>query len=177
KRATLLFDDIDWLKQIVTDDERPVLFLFAGKAHPADQPGKDMIKRVIEMSRMPEFEGRILFVEGYDLRLARRLVSGVDVWLNNPIYPMEASGTSGMKAAFNGVINLSVLDGWWDEGYHGDNGWAVKPASPQLDDAHRNLEESRSLYEILQDRVIPLYYDRGPLGFSPEWIQLSKRSM
>jgi starch phosphorylase len=132
---------------------------------------------VIEISRMPEFEGRVLFVEGYDLRLARRLVSGVDVWLNNPVYPMEASGTSGMKAAFNGVINLSVLDGWWDEGYKRDNGWAVKPASPQLDDAHRAHEESRALYELLQDRVIPLYYARGELGFSPEWIQLSKRSM
>jgi starch phosphorylase len=104
-------------------------------------------------------------------------VSGVDVWLNNPIYPMEASGTSGMKAAFNGVINLSVLDGWWDEGYRSDNGWAVKPASPQLDDARRAHEESRALYELLQDRVIPLYYSRGELGFSPEWIALSKRSM
>jgi starch phosphorylase len=177
KRATLLFDDLDWLRQIVCDEERPVLFLFSGKAHPADQPGKDMIKRVIEVARMPEFEGRILFVEGYDLRLARRLVSGVDVWLNNPVYPMEASGTSGMKAAFNGVINLSVLDGWWDEGYQGDNGWAVKPASPQLDDARRAHEESRALYELLQDRVIPLYYARGQMGYSPEWIQLSKRSM
>jgi starch phosphorylase len=177
KRATLLFDDLDWLRAIVKDEARPVLFLFAGKAHPADQPGKDMIKRVIEVANMPEFEGRILFIEGYDLRLARRLVSGVDVWLNNPIYPLEASGTSGMKAAFNGVINLSVLDGWWDEGYHGDNGWAVKPASPQLDDAQRAHEESRALYELLQDRVIPLYYARGELGFSPEWVQLSKRSM
>jgi starch phosphorylase len=177
KRATLLFENLEWLRQIVCDEKRPVLFLYSGKAHPADQPGKDMIRRVIEISSMPEFEGRILFVEGYDLRLARRLVSGVDVWLNNPVYPMEASGTSGMKAAFNGAINLSVLDGWWDEGYHGDNGWAVKPASPQLDDTHRAHEESRALYELLQDRVIPLYYARGNMGFSPEWIQLSKRSM
>src|SRR4030095_10719251 len=114
---------------------RPVLFLYSGKAHPADQPGKDMIKRVIEISKMPEFEGRVLFVEGYDRRRARRRVSGVGVWLNNPVYPMEASGTSGMKAAFNGVINLSVLDGWWDEGYQGDNGWAGEAASEKLDDA------------------------------------------
>ena len=177
KRATLLFENIEWLRKIISDESRPVLFIYAGKAHPADQPGKDMIKRVIEISGMPEFEGRILFVEGYDLRLARRLVSGVDVWLNNPIYPLEASGTSGMKAAFNGAINLSVLDGWWDEGYQGDNGWAVKPASPQLDDTHRAHEESRALYELLQDRVIPLYYARGHMGFSPEWINLSKRSM
>ena len=177
KRATLLFDDLDWLKEIVCDPKRPVLFLFSGKAHPADEPGKAMIKRVIEVSRMPDFEGRILFVEGYDLRLARRLVSGVDVWLNNPIFPMEASGTSGMKAAFNGAINLSVLDGWWDEGYHGDNGWAVKPTSELLDDGRRAHEESRAIYELLQDRVIPLYYERGNLGYSPEWIRMSKRSM
>jgi len=177
KRATLLFDDLDWLREIVGDPKRPVLFLFSGKAHPADEPGKAMIKRVIEVSRMPDFEGKILFVEGYDLRLARRLVSGVDVWLNNPIFPMEASGTSGMKAAFNGAINLSVLDGWWDEGYHGDNGWAVKPTSELLDDGRRAHEESRAIYELLQDRVIPLYYERGNLGYSPEWIRMSKRSM
>lgn len=126
---------------------------------------------------MREFEGRVLFVEGYDLRLARRLVSGVDVWLNNPIFPMEASGTSGMKAGFNGVINLSVLDGWWGEGYRGDNGWAIKPASETLDDERRNIEESRSLYELLQDKVIPLYYERGAMGFSPEWVKMAKRSI
>ena len=177
KRATLLFENLDWLREILCDPARPVLLLFAGKAHPADQPGKDMIKRVMQVAAMPEFEGRMLFVEGYDLRLARRLTSGVDVWLNNPVYPLEASGTSGMKAGFNGVINLSVLDGWWDEGYRGDNGWAIKPASESLDEERRNREESRSLYELLQDRVIPLYYDRGKMGFSPEWIKLSKRSM
>ena len=126
---------------------------------------------------MPEFEGKFLLVEGYDLRLARRLVSGVDVWLNNPIFPLEASGTSGMKAGFNGTINLSVLDGWWGEGYNGANGWAIKPASEQLSDERRNLEESRSLYELLQDKVIPLYYERGKMGFSPEWIQMAKRSI
>ena len=126
---------------------------------------------------MPEFEGKILFVEGYDLHLARRLVSGVDVWLNIPVYPMEASGTSGIKAGINGVVNLSVLDGWWEEGYQGDNGWAIKPASEALDEQHRNREESRSLYELLQDRVIPLYYERSNMGFSPQWIKLAKRSM
>jgi starch phosphorylase len=177
KRATLLFDELDWLREIVGDRERPVIFLFAGKAHPADEPGREMIRRVNEVANMPEFEGRVLFIEGYDLRLARRLVSGVDVWLNNPIFPLEASGTSGMKAGFNGAINLSILDGWWGEGYRGDNGWAIKPASETLTDQRRNLEESRSLYELLQDRVIPLYYQRGNMGFSPEWIRMAKRSI
>ncbi|HUI99781.1 MAG TPA: alpha-glucan family phosphorylase [Usitatibacter sp.] len=177
KRATLLFERLEWLRDIVGDAERPVVFIFAGKAHPADEPGRAMIRRVIEVSWMREFEGRILFIEGYDLRLARRLVSGVDVWLNNPIFPMEASGTSGMKAGFNGVINLSVLDGWWGEGYRGDNGWAIKPASEKLDDERRAAEESRSLYEILQDRVVPLYYERGAMGFSPEWVKMAKRSI
>jgi starch phosphorylase len=177
KRATLLFDDLEWLKQIVQSEGKPVVFIFAGKAHPADEPGKEMIRRVYEVMSMKDFEGHVLFVEGYDLRLARRLVSGVDVWLNNPIFPLEASGTSGMKAGFNGVMNLSVLDGWWGEGYRGDNGWAIKPASEMLAESRRNGEESRSLYELLQDRVIPLYYERGPLGFSPEWIRMAKRSI
>ena len=154
-----------------------MLFLFAGKAHPADEPGKAFMRRIVEVASMPEFEGKFLLVEGYDLRLARRLVSGVDVWLNNPIFPLEASGTSGMKAGFNGVINLSVLDGWWGEGYNGHNGWAIKPASESLSDERRNLEESRSLYELLQDKVIPSYYERGRMGFSPEWIQMAKRSI
>lgn len=177
KRATLLFENLDWLRDIVRDPQRPVLFIFTGKAHPADEPGKELIRRVMQVAAMPEFEGRILFAEGYDLHLARRLVSGVDVWLNNPVYPMEASGTSGMKAGINGVVNLSVLDGWWEEGYQGDNGWAIKPASEVLDEQHRNREESRSLYELLQDRVIPTYYDRGKMGFSAEWIKLAKRSI
>jgi starch phosphorylase len=177
KRATLIFDNLDWLQEITGNPERPVLFLFAGKAHPADEPGKEFMRRITQVAAMPEFEGRILLVEGYDLRLARRLVSGVDVWLNNPIFPLEASGTSGMKAGFNGVINLSVLDGWWGEGYTGDNGWAIKPASETLSDERRNLEESRSLYELLQDKVLPLYYEREAGGFSPAWIRMAKRSI
>jgi len=177
KRAALLFENLEWLRQLLGDPQRPVLFLFAGKAHPADVPGQDLIRRVVQVAQMPEFEGKILFVEGYDLRLARRMVSGVDVWLNNPVYPLEASGTSGMKAAINGVVNLSVLDGWWGEGYDGTNGWAIKPAATGLDDASRNREESRTLYEILQDQVIPLYYHRSSDGYSPEWIKLAKRSI
>jgi starch phosphorylase len=177
KRAGLLFENLDELRKIVSDAARPVLFIFAGKAHPADTPGQDTIRQLVQIARMPEFEGRILFVEGYDLRLARRLVSGVDVWLNNPIYPLEASGTSGMKAAINGVVNLSVLDGWWDEGYEGDNGWAIKPAAQALEQYKRNREEAQTLYEILQDQVLPLYYARGSQGFSPDWVRLAKRSI
>ncbi|HEY2336780.1 MAG TPA: alpha-glucan family phosphorylase [Burkholderiales bacterium] len=180
KRATLLFNDLDSLRRLFGDRERPVVFLFAGKAHPADEPGQELIRSLAHMARQEEFEGRILFVEGYDLHIARRLVSGVDVWLNNPVHPLEASGTSGMKAGMNGAINLSILDGWWDEGYDGENGWAIKPASPELDPHQRDREESRSLYEILQDRVIPLYYSRvnGAQGsFSPEWTRMAKRSM
>ena len=177
KRALLLFSDLDVLREIVSDPERPVVFIFAGKAHPADGPGQELIRRVSEISRLREFEGKVLFAEGYDLRLGRRLVSGVDVWLNNPIYPLEASGTSGMKAAINGVINLSVLDGWWDEAYDGTNGWAIKPASESHDPGRSDPEEARTLYEILQDHVLPLYYERGRLGYSPGWIQVAKRSM
>ena len=177
KRATLLFENLDWLRQIMGDAERPVLFIFAGKAHPADIPGQELIRRVTQVSRMPEFEGKILMIEGYDLRLGRRLVSGVDVWLNNPLYPLEASGTSGMKAAMNGVLNLSVLDGWWDEGYDGKNGWAIKPVSESLPEAQRNREESQTLYELLQDHVIPTYYNRNKMGYSPEWVKMSKNSI
>jgi starch phosphorylase len=180
KRATLLFRDLDKLRQLICNPERPVLFIFAGKAHPADEPGQALIRRIHEIAAMPEFEGHFLLVEGYDLRLARRLVSGVDVWLNNPIYPLEASGTSGMKAAINGVINLSVLDGWWGEGFEdgddGANGWAIKPASSIHDEARRDAEEGRSLYETLQDKVISTYYARGPMGYSPGWVRMAKQS-
>lgn len=177
KRATLLFQDLDWLRTILGDKAKPVLFIFAGKAHPADVPGQDVIRELTRIARMPEFEGRILLLEDYDLHLARRLVSGVDVWLNNPMYPLEASGTSGMKAGINGVLNLSVLDGWWGEGYDGHNGWAIKPVAENLNEARRNFEESRTLYELLQDHVIPTYYRRGEMGYSPEWIRMAKRSI
>lgn len=177
KRATLLFENLDWLRKIILDQERPVLFIFAGKAHPADIPGQDLIRRISQVARMPEFEGRLLLIAGYDLRLARRLVAGVDVWLNNPVYPLEASGTSGMKAGINGTINLSVLDGWWGEGYNGKNGWAIKPGPKDMPPTLRDKEESQTLYEILQDRVVPLYYHRDKLGYSPEWVKMAKHSM
>lgn len=177
KRAALLFENLDWLRKIILDQDRPVLLIFAGKAHPADVPGQDLIRRISEISHLPEFEGRLLLIEGYDLRLARRLVAGVDVWLNNPIYPLEASGTSGMKAGINGAINLSVLDGWWGEGYDGKNGWAIKPGPENMEGALRDKEESRAFYEILQDQVVPLYYNYGKLGYSPEWVKMAKHSM
>ncbi|HEX4885767.1 MAG TPA: alpha-glucan family phosphorylase [Casimicrobiaceae bacterium] len=177
KRSTLLFTNLDELREITCNPERPVLFIFAGKAHPADEPGQDMIRQIMRVAKEPRFTGHILFVEGYDLRLARRLLAGVDVWLNNPVYPLEASGTSGMKAAMNGAINLSVLDGWWDEGYDGTNGWAIKPASERADPAARDADEARTLYEILQDQVVPMYYDRHGLAYSPAWVKMAKRSV
>jgi starch phosphorylase len=177
KRATMLFGDLDWLREILNNPEHPAVFIFAGKAHPADNPGQDLIRHITHISKMPEFVGKILMVEGYDLALARKLVSGVDVWLNSPLYPLEASGTSGMKAGMNGSINLSVLDGWWGESYDGKNGWAIKPVSESLNEDARTREESRTLYELLQDQVLPLYYEHGKMGFSPNWVKMSKRSM
>lgn len=177
KRADLLFQNLDWLREIVLNQQRPVLFVFAGKAHPADQPGQGLIRQIHAISCMPEFEGKILLAENYDLGLARRLVAGVDVWLNTPQYPLEASGTSGMKAGINGTLNLSVLDGWWGEGYDGKNGWAIRPAPESFDDHKRNREDARSLYEIIQDQVVPLYYERGKYGYSPAWVAKSKYAM
>ncbi len=177
KRANLLFQNLDWLREITGDKDKPVLFVFAGKAHPADIPGHDLIRQVHGVANMPEFEGKVLLVEGYDLGLARRLVAGVDVWLNTPVYPMEASGTSGMKAGINGTLNLSVLDGWWGEGYDGTNGWAIKPAPDHFDEHKKYHEDSRTLYELLQDQVISTYYDQSRMGYSQEWIRMAKRSM
>ncbi len=177
KRATMLFNNLDWLREILHNPERPVAFIFAGKAHPADVPGQDLIRHITHISKMTEFTGKVLIVEGYDLALSRKLVSGVDVWLNNPLYPLEASGTSGMKAGMNGCINLSVLDGWWGEGYDGRNGWAIKPVSETLGEEVRTHEETRTLYELLQDQVVPSYYAYGKMGFSPSWVKMAKRSM
>ncbi|MEJ2089762.1 MAG: alpha-glucan family phosphorylase, partial [Gammaproteobacteria bacterium] len=177
KRATLLFQDLGWLQQIVDKDERPVVFIFAGKAHPADEPGQALLRHVHEISQQPPFAGKVILVEGYDMGLGRLLTAGVDVWLNNPIAPLEASGTSGMKAAINGTVNLSVLDGWWAEAYDGTNGWGMPP-SDLGDPAEKDREDARTLYETLQDEVIPLYYDRDDkLGYSPGWVQRCKRSM
>ncbi|HEY7994346.1 MAG TPA: alpha-glucan family phosphorylase [Candidatus Eremiobacteraceae bacterium] len=177
KRATLLFHDLDRLRAIVADESRPIVFVFAGKAHPADRPAQDLMRSIHAFSKMPEFQGRVLLIEGYDLALARRLTSGVDVWLNTPEYPLEASGTSGQKAGMNGVLNLSVLDGWWGEGFDGTNGWAIKPFAAVPDQERRNAEEAGSLYDILGDEVIPLYYHRDVHEYSNDWVLRSKRSM
>lgn len=177
KRATLLFSDPERLARLVNDPERPVIILFAGKAHPNDLPGQELIRTIHEYSRRPEFEGKVILLEGYDLALARKLVTGVDVWLNNPEYPMEASGTSGEKAGLNGVLNLSVLDGWWDEGYNGENGWGIVPHGPSFDSGFRNREEGQALLDILEREVIPAYYQRNGYGYSEEWVRLSKNSM
>ncbi|HID48065.1 MAG TPA: alpha-glucan family phosphorylase, partial [Chromatiales bacterium] len=177
KRATLLFSDPERLARLVNDPDRPVVILFAGKAHPNDLPGQELIRTIHEYSRRPEFEGKVILLEGYDLALARKLVTGVDVWLNNPEYPMEASGTSGEKAGLNGVLNLSVLDGWWGEGYNGENGWGIIPHGPHFDAEFRNREEGQALLDILEQEVIPTYYQRNGYGYSEQWVRLSKNSM
>jgi starch phosphorylase len=177
KRATLLFRDTEKLLQILDGTEHPMIFLFAGKAHPADHPGQELLKRIHEISRRPEFMGRILMLESYDMTLSRYMISGVDVWLNNPLRPLEASGTSGMKAAMNGAPNLSILDGWWPEGFEGDNGWAIGGEREGGESEERDREDAASLYHILQHDVMPTYYRRNESGFSDEWVHISKRAM
>jgi len=176
KRAALLLRDRARLARLVNDPQRPLLFLFAGKAHPADQPGQQVLREIKQMMLAPEFVGRIVFLEDYDLQLARWLVSGVDVWLNNPIAPLEASGTSGMKAAVNGRLNLSVLDGWWAEGWTQDNGWGIPPINVQ-DPERRDSLEAELIFDTLEEETLPLYYSRNAEGFSPEWVRRSKRAM
>ena len=177
KRATLIFSDLERLERLLNNPDRPVILIFAGKAHPNDIPGQELIRQIHEYSQRQEFLGKIIFLEGYDMGLARKLVTGVDVWLNTPEYPLEASGTSGQKAAINGVINLSVLDGWWGEGYNGKNGWAITPHSQEFDAGYRNNQEANELLDLLENQVIPLYYDRGNQGYSKGWVQMSKESM
>ena len=177
KRATLLFSDPERLARLLNQADRPVVLIFAGKAHPHDQPGQHLIRVIHEFSRRPEFEGRILLLEGYDMSLGRKLVSGVDVWINTPEYPLEASGTSGEKAGINGVVNLSVLDGWWGEGFTGDNGWGIAPHGQEFDADYRNQEEAKDLLDIIENEVIPMYYERDGRGYSQKWVQMSKASM
>jgi starch phosphorylase len=177
KRATLLFSDSERLARLLNNPDRPVILIFAGKAHPNDEPGQQLIRDIHAHSMRPEFMGKVILIEGYDMALARKLVTGVDVWINTPAYPQEASGTSGEKAAINGVLNLSVLDGWWDEGYDGSNGWAIVPHGPQFDAEQRDREESSDLLNILEHKVIPLYFERDHQGYSPDWVKHSKASM
>jgi len=177
KRATLLFSDLKRLTRLLNDPERPVVLIFAGKAHPNDGPGQDLIRTIQNLACAPEFVGKIIFLEGYNMAMARNLVAGVDVWVNTPEYPMEASGTSGQKAAINGGLNLSVLDGWWGEGYNGKNGWGISPHGPETKADVRDREEASDLLDILEHEIIPTFYDRGNHGYSKEWVRLSKESM
>lgn len=167
KRATLIFRDLERLEALLTNGERPVQLVFAGKAHPADQQGQALIEQIHRLSNDPRFHGRILFVEDYDMAIGRALTRGVDVWLNNPRRPLEASGTSGQKAAMNGVLNLSVLDGWWPEAFDGDNGWAIGTGRSYADEQRGDESDADSLYSLLEREVVPLYYRREPLPGAP----------
>ncbi len=177
KRADLLFQDPERLERLLNDPQRPVLILMAGKAHPNDEAGQALLRRIHEISLQPQFQGRVLLLEDYNLALARWLVTGVDVWVNTPEYPLEACGTSGQKAAINGVINLSVLDGWWPEAYDGENGWAIQPALAVEDPAERRRIEAEVLLDLLEERVIPSYFRTDGDGFSKDWVRRSKASM
>ena len=177
KRADLLFYDLERLTRILSDPDKPTILLLAGKAHPEDHPGQDLIRKIHDISQRAELQGKVILIEDYDLALARRLVAGVDVWINTPEYPMEASGTSGQKAGMNGVLNLSVLDGWWNEGFNEKNGWAISPHGWQFDHQFRQQQEATDLLDIIENEIVPSYFDRNTQGFSPTWVELAKESM
>lgn len=179
KRAHLLFTDLERLSKIVNNENFPVQFVFSGKAHPADGAGQGLIKRIMEISRMPEFLGKIIFLEDYNMIVAKRLVTGVDIWLNTPTRPLEASGTSGEKAEMNGVLNFSVLDGWWYEGYRFNEkaGWALTDKRTYTDQAQQDKLDAATIYSMLENEIIPLYFAKNSKGYSPEWVQYIKRSI
>jgi phosphorylase/glycogen(starch) synthase len=177
KRAHLLFSNPDRLSRIVNNSKKPVRFIFAGKAHPKDKAGQDLIKAIYEMSKTPEFLGKIFFVENYDIELAQYLVSGVDIWLNTPTRPLEASGTSGEKAVMNGVVNFSVLDGWWAEGYRQDAGWALKEESTYKDSSFQDELDAETIYSILEEEIIPLFYDVNSKKIPERWISYIKNTI
>ena len=177
KRAGMIFTDTERLARLLADADRPVQLVFAGKAHPADRPGQAVIQEIFGRTRSAEFRGRVFILEDYDMRIARFLVQGVDVWLNNPRRPLEASGTSGMKASMNGVINLSVLDGWWDEGWTGDNGWAIGGREPLSDEAAQDWADAMDLYRILESEVVPEYYERDAKGIPVRWVDRMRRAI
>ena len=177
KRAHLLFTDLDRLAKIVNNEQYPIQFVFTGKAHPADGGGQGLIKHIVEISRRPEFLGKIIFLENYDMRLARRLISGVDVWLNTPTRPLEASGTSGEKAEMNGVLNFSVLDGWWYEGYVEGAGWALTDKRTYENQQYQDQLDAATIYHCLETEIIPTYYAKNSKGYSPDWIQYIKNSI
>ena len=177
KRAHLLFTDLERLSKIVNNPNYPVQFLYTGKAHPADGAGQGLIKRIYEISQRPEFLGKIIFLENYDMQLARRLVSGVDIWMNTPTRPLEASGTSGEKALMNGVVNLSVLDGWWLEGYREGAGWALTEKRTYQNQEHQDQLDAATIYSLLENEIMPLYYARNAKGFSAGWVKVIKNSI
>ena len=177
KRAHLLFTDLERLKRIVNNEQFPVQFIFAGKAHPADGGGQELIRRIVEISKMPEFQGKIIFLENYDMVVAKRLVSGVDIWLNTPTRPLEASGTSGEKAEMNGVLNFSVLDGWWYEGYREGAGWALTDKRTFTDQSQQDQLDAATIYKMLETEIIPLYFAKNSMGYSPLWVQFIKNSI
>ncbi len=177
KRAHLLFTDLDRLSKIVNDPEHPVLFFFSGKAHPADGAGQGLIKKIYEISQRPEFLGKIIFLEDYDMQLARRLVSGVDIWMNTPTRPLEASGTSGEKAEMNGVVNLSVLDGWWVEGYRENAGWALPQERTYQNQGYQDSLDAATIYSLLEHEIVPLYYAKNKKGYSENWLKVIKNSI
>ncbi|MDO5526251.1 MAG: alpha-glucan family phosphorylase [Prevotella sp.] len=177
KRAHLLFTDLERLSKIVNDPDHPVQFLFAGKAHPADGAGQGLIKKIYEISQRPEFLGKIIFLEDYDFQLARRLVSGVDIWMNTPTRPLEASGTSGEKAEMNGVVNLSVKDGWWLEGYREGAGWALTEKRTYQNQGYQDQLDAATIYGLLEHEIIPLYYNKNKKGYSEGWIKVIKNSI
>ena len=177
KRAHLLFTDLDRLSKIVNNPERPVIFLFAGKAHPADGAGQGLIKKIFEISQRDEFQGKIIFLEDYDFLLARRLVSGVDIWMNTPTRPLEASGTSGEKAEMNGVVNLSVKDGWWLEGYREGAGWALTEERTYQNQGYQDQLDAATIYGLLESEIVPLYYKKDKKGISAGWIKVIKNSI
>jgi len=177
KRAHLIFSNLDRLAEILNDPEKPLRFVFAGKAHPNDIPGQDLIKRVIEVSKMPRFLGKVIFLENYDMNIGRQLVSGVDIWLNTPTRPLEASGTSGEKAVMNGVMNFSVLDGWWAEGYKPNAGWAIQEARTYGNQAFQDELDAETLYQILEDEILPIYFEKNELGVSQKWVAHIKNTI
>lgn len=177
KRGTLLMQDLDRLSRILNNSEMPVQIIFAGKAHPQDQEGKELIRQIVQVSHQERFRHRIVFIEDYDMEVARHLVQGVDVWLNTPLRPMEASGTSGMKVAFNGGLNMSILDGWWCEGYQNNNGWAIGKGEVYEDIEYQNQVEGRATYDLLEKEVVPMFYERGSDSIPRSWIAAMKASM
>jgi starch phosphorylase len=177
KRGTLLLRDLERFSRMVGDPHRPVQFIFAGKAHPRDAEGKDLIRQIIHLCRRDDIRRKVVFLEDYDINVARYLVQGVDVWLNTPRRPMEASGTSGMKAACNGGLNMSILDGWWDEGYNNENGWAIGSGEMYDDTNYQDQVESQAIYDTLEKEVVPLFYDRGSDNLPRKWIERMKCSL